>query len=127
MISYLEAEKMKEKKKPFILTVLLQSLAALVLFSWSVLLPLWFSLAEGDHGYFVELLVFMHVNLTLLGIPAYIVIPTTFLCFGFGCRILYRATDPDPFSNSRIFGFALTLAPIIVIALAPIAGQYRGP
>ena len=127
MISYLGAEKMKKKKTPFIFTVLFQSLAALVLFGWSVLLPLWFSLAEGYPGDFVKALVFIHVNITLLGIPAYIVIPITFLCFSFGCRILYRATDPDPFSNSRLLGFVLTLAPIIVIALAPIAGQYRGP
>ena len=115
------------KKKTFILTVLFQSLAALVLFGWSVLLPLWFSLAEGHQSDFVKLLIFIHVNVTLLGIPAYIVIPIAFLCFGCGCRILRRATDSDLFSNSRVLGFALTLAPVIVIALAPIAVQYRGP
>jgi len=117
------------KRKHAILILILPVLGALALLFWSLGLPLVACLSEHSTSpkKYWEFIVFAHVCIFMFGIPAYAWIPSALVGFGAGAWLLLSARSRNRGWIGITIGIVLSLLPIILISLAPLFGDYRGP
>ncbi len=117
------------KRKYAILILILPTLAALSLLFWSLGLPLIACLCEHSTSLkkYWEFIVFAHVCIFMFGIPAYAWIPSALAGFGVGAWFLLSAQSQNRGWGGIAIGVILSLLPIVLLCLAPVFGDYRGP
>jgi hypothetical protein len=117
------------KRKHAILILVFPALAALALLFWSLGLPLIACLSEHSTSLkeYWGFIVFAHVCIFMFGIPAYAWIPSALAGFAIGAWLLLSARSQDRGWAGIAIGIVLSLLPIILLSLAPVFGDYRGP